>query len=577
MNPRGTPSLVRARSRFVLAGGVALLLSGGAFGGPPECPEAGQVLSHLKISDLEGGFSGILDNSDRFGIGAAAVGDIDNDGVEDMAVGADLDDDGGMDRGAVWVLLMNANGTVKGHRKVSTGNSGYLGLLDDGDQFGYAVSRVGDVDSNGIPDFAVGALLDDDGGLNRGAVWIIFPRLDGTVRTHEKISNSSGEFFGILDDSDSFGRSVTALGDFDNDGVPDIAVGAANDDDGGADRGAVWLLYLTPGGGVKEHRKISGTTGGFTGVLDDNDRFGISVASVGDLDGNGVVDLAVGADLDDDGSFDRGAVWILFLNSAGSVISHQKISDTMGGLSAVLDNSDQFGTSVANVGDLDGDGRAELAVGAFGDDDGGSGRGALYVLFLNSNGTVKAETKISNTAGGFTGMLDNTDFFGASISRLPDFDGDGVPNIASSAYRDDDGGTDRGAVYLLSVDGCQLPVILAQPVKAVLLPPGGGMASFSVTVGSTTAVSYQWRKDGQNLIDAGALSGSSGPTLMVSAIGTADIGAYDCVVTNIGGSVTSQSGILAVRPCPGDADGGGTVDFADITAVLTSFGLPCAK
>ncbi len=67
----------------------------------------------------------------------------------------------------------------------------------------------------------------------------------------------------------------------------------------------------------------------------------------------------------------------------GSVLSHQKISDTQGGFTGTLDDSDYFGRSVASLGDLDGDGVGDLAAGAWGDDDGGTDRGAVWVLFLD--------------------------------------------------------------------------------------------------------------------------------------------------------------------------------------------------
>ena len=74
------------------------------------------------------------------------------------------------------------------------------------------------------------------------------------------------------------------------------------------------MLFLNTDGTVKSHQKISDTEGGFTGILDNGDVFGVSVASLGDLDGDGVGDLAVGAPQDNDGGRDHGAVWILFLD-----------------------------------------------------------------------------------------------------------------------------------------------------------------------------------------------------------------------------------------------------------------------
>ncbi len=150
----------------------------------------------------------------------------------------------GADRGAVWVLFLNNNGTVKSHQKISDTEGGFTGMLDDGDSFGSSVASLGDLDGDGVGDVAVGVTLDDDGGTSRGAVWILFLNTDGTVKSHQKISDTEGGFTGILDNLDSFGQSVASLGDLDGDGVGDLAVGAARDDDGGFDRGAVWVLSL---------------------------------------------------------------------------------------------------------------------------------------------------------------------------------------------------------------------------------------------------------------------------------------------------------------------------------------------
>jgi hypothetical protein len=164
----------------------------------------------------------------------------------------------------------------------------------------------------------VGNFGDDDGGTDRGAVWVLLLNTDGTVKSHQKISSTEGGFTGALDNRDSFGRSVTSLGDLDGDGVIDLAVGAARDDDGGADRGAVWLLFLNADGTVKSHEKISSTQGGFAGVLDDGDDFGEDVAFLGDLSGSGGFGaLAVNAWKDDDGGRNQGAIWILFLPEPG--------------------------------------------------------------------------------------------------------------------------------------------------------------------------------------------------------------------------------------------------------------------
>ncbi|MCP3936638.1 MAG: hypothetical protein GY708_14825, partial [Actinomycetia bacterium] len=391
---------------------------------PITVASGGTVATEQRISDLVGGLTTDLDDADGFGRSVSPIGDVDGDGIVDVAVGAQGDDDGGTGRGAVYVLFLNADGTAKSEQKISSTTGGLTGPLDDADSFGHSVAGIGDVDGDGIADIAVGAQWDDDGGTNRGSVYVSLLNADGTVKAEQKISSVTGGLTGPLDDSDDFGYSVAGVSDLDGDGIVDITVGASADDDGGTDQGAVYVLLLNADGSVKAEQKISSVTGGLTGPLDDNDNFGISTTSIGDVDGDGIVDVAVGAYSDDDGGANRGAVYVLLLNADGTVKAEQKISSVTGGLTGPLDDNDRFGQSAAGVGDVDGDGIADIAVGADGDDDGGSARGAVYVLFLNADGTVKAEQKISSTTGGLTGPLDDSDYFGVSVGGVGDVDGD---------------------------------------------------------------------------------------------------------------------------------------------------------
>ena len=412
----------------------------------------GEVIYHQKISNTEGGFTGILDNQDYFG-NCTGLGDLDGDGVPDVAVGAWGDDDGGDYRGALWILFLNTDGTVKSHQKISATEGGFTGTLQNSDVFGFTLNTLGDLDGDGVVDLAVGAYGDDDGGDRRGAVWILFLNTDGTVKSHQKISDTQGGFTGVLDNEDYFGRSLSPLGDLDGDGVLDLAVGAPGDDDGPYDGGAVWILFLNTDGAVKSHQKIGSNQGGFTGTLDTGDNFGVSAQNIGDLDNDGVVDLAVDALWDNDGAYGVGAVWILFMNDDGTVKSHQKISATEGGFTGALESNDRFGYTLASLGDLDCDGVPDLAAGAFRDDDGGSEVGAVWLLFLNSDGTVKTHQTISATEGNFTGALSNDDYFSTGISMLGDLNGDGVTELAVGAEGDDDGGDRRGALWVMFLDG----------------------------------------------------------------------------------------------------------------------------
>ncbi|SVD96627.1 uncharacterized protein METZ01_LOCUS449481, partial [marine metagenome] len=190
--------------------------------------------------------------------------------------------------------------------------------LANSDQFGWSVANIGDLDGDGVNDLAVGATYDDmdengvaDGGKNRGAVHIMFMESDGSVKSTVEI-NDSTENGPTLANNDRFGASVENIGDFDGDGVNDLAVGASYDNTGGKNRGAVHILFMESDGSVKSTVVINdSTTNGPT--LSNSDLFGTSVANIGDLDGDGVNDLAVGANFDDmdengvaDGATNRG-------------------------------------------------------------------------------------------------------------------------------------------------------------------------------------------------------------------------------------------------------------------------------
>jgi len=403
---------------------------------------------YLKLSSDTVNFSDTLNNEDYFGSSIANLGDLNGDGIDDIAVGAINDDEGGTNRGAVYILFLDTNNSVKSYQKIAH-NMGNFGTLDNGDAFGSSIANIGDLNGDGIIDIAVGAGLDDDGATDKGAVYVLFLDTNGTLKNYQKISDVTGGFTGSMLSNSMFGSAVSGLGDLDGDGVNDIAIGSMKDQVASRMRGAVWILFLDTNGTVKSHTKIAANSSGFTGTLTADNRFGSALATIGDLNGDGVVDIAVGANRNADGGSARGAIWILFMKTDGIVLSHQKISATAGGFTGTIDSLDFFGSSISSLGDFDGDGNTDLLVGAPLDDDGGTDRGALWLLYLNSDGTVKENEKICDTLTAFSGVISNGDRFGESVATINNLQQNGEINIAVGAPFDDDGGVDRGAVYII--------------------------------------------------------------------------------------------------------------------------------
>ena len=479
----------------------------------PAAETTGQI-STARTFAREGGIS--LATEAMFARGITSLGDLDGDGVQDLAIGSVGDDDGADNAGAVWIAFMNANRSVRSCAKISELRGGLVADLQKDDGFGRALSGIGDLDGDGIPDLAVGANEDDTGAHNAGAVYVLFLTRQGTVRAQHKIDARSKDNLDYKPVFESnFGAAIAGMGDIDGDGIRDIAVGSRFGD-------SVQTCFMRRDGTVRDSTNITYGENGFTDTVTSvSDFFGMSVANMGDFDKDGVNDLLIGA-------FGRrinfqnyvGGQYLMCLRPDGTVKQWFYYgTENMNVRTQTLGVNYNLGTACAGLGDVDADGVLDLAVGAQREGpisglerEESTNQGAVYVLLLNANGTIKTCQRISDRVGGLTQRIDKGVRFGESMFGLGDFDGNGKIDVAIGSrfiY-----GT--GAVFM-----CELVSPTRETLRADFTgTPISGAPPLTVnfTDRSTGAVtSWSW--------DFGDGTGSSAanPSHVYGAVGTYDV------------------------------------------------------
>ncbi|MEQ9188495.1 MAG: LamG-like jellyroll fold domain-containing protein [Cryomorphaceae bacterium] len=453
--------------------------------------------SVFKISDTQGNFFASFTDGDKFGMGLRGIGDLNNDGVPDIAVSAPLDDDGGTNRGALYLLFMNSNGTVNHHLKISSDSGGFGSGLANDDEFGVSIANIGDLNGDGYLDLAVGAPFTDDGGTNRGAVWILFLDSSGAVDSKTKISDTQGGLTESLANVDRFGSSITSIGDLNQDGVTDLMVGLPVDDVGSIDDGSVIVLFMNASGAVIDEQKIGDGLGGFPFDISSMDRFGGSCAFLGDINDDGYIEVAVGSQLYDPGgtNVNAGAIYTLSLDTNGQVVHAVLSTESENGVIGPLDAGGAFGSDMTFVGDMNNDGFVEVVVSNWLDDDGGTERGSFWLISFDSIGYVFSATNFSYGNGNFPISIDNGDRFGYGITPIGDINGDGLIDLAAGAREDDDGGSGRGAIYIMTMrDTCCL-LEANFDIDATDICIGESISATNTTLYGSGGTSYEWFLD----------------------------------------------------------------------------------
>ncbi len=343
-----------------------------------------------------------------FGRSVATAGDVNHDGYSDVIIGVPWYDDGQTDEGGAYVYMGSATGL--GTMPAWIGESNQAGA-----SFGVSVSTAGDVNGDGYSDVIIGAYQYDNGQTNEGRAFVYRGSATGLVSTGLWwVEGNQGEA--------RLGYSVSTAGDVNGDGYSDVIVGADQYDNDSVNEGRAFVYH---GSATGLGAAVWNVEGGHVGAS-----LGSSVGTAGDVNGDGYSDVIVGAVGYGNGEASEGRA-LVYLGSASGLAATHAWAVEGGQANAAL------GTSVGTAGDVNGDGYAEVIVGAPGYDDDGVDEGRA-LLFMGSASGPRPSPDWTGEGGQAQA------YYGCSAGTAGDVNGDGLGDIIVGAFGYDNGQAEEG-------------------------------------------------------------------------------------------------------------------------------------
>ncbi|MBK9226723.1 MAG: FG-GAP repeat protein [Ignavibacteria bacterium] len=355
--------------------------------------------------------------SANFGWSVATAGDVNGDGYSDVIVGAPNYDNGQTDEGGVFVY----HGSITG---LSLSPSWTKEINQSSANFGWSVATAGDVNGDGYSDVIIGAPNYDSVQSNEGRAYIYLGSLSG-------LQSVFIWKFEVNQANANFGYSVACAGDIDSDGYSDVIIGSPFYDGGLTDEGKVYLFYGSSTG-------LDPVTADWTYESNQaSAQLGFSVATAGDINGDGASDVIIGANLYDNNFIsNRGRIFVF--NSSGGRLPSAPNSTRDGSQADA-----NFGWSVSTAGDVNGDGYSDVIIGAPLYNGGQTDEGKCYAYLGSATGI--AATAIWSVESDHIGGQ-----FGISVSTAGDMNGDGYADVIAGGNYLDNGQLDEGKSISLS-------------------------------------------------------------------------------------------------------------------------------
>lgn len=406
----------------------------------------------------------------------ASVGDLNGDGIVDLAIGASGDDDRQADAGRIFVTMSNL--AAGSSTNIAT-NSWIIDGVNAGDLAGFSIAGSADINGDGLGEILIGAPGVDIGvRTDAGAAYVAFGQSTPGGLDLNDLFTANGGGYAIRGQlaGDAAGYTVLSVGDMNGDGRADMLVGAPGQDAGGVDAGAAYVVWGRTAASNVLLNNVAAGTGGFKIIgAAAGEAVGEEMAVLADQNGDGRAEILIGAQMSD-------SVYVVNGKATGATVDLGVVATGVGGYAITGAAGSQVGASVGSAGDVNGDGRDDILIGA-------PGENSAYVVYGKADQTNVDLSNVAAGIGGFRIIGEAAgDLANLVVTGGVDLNRDGIDDLVIGASANGEGGVDAGAVYVVWGGAGEGTVDLSAVAQgfggAKIVGNAGSLLGSSVVVGA---------------------------------------------------------------------------------------------